>query len=376
MRPILHPNSVLRSQTATDMVVQVDILHPAHLNFFKNVIKTLEMNDVDVVISVLDRGKVPKIVRKEFPDKEVHVIGRHRGTKFSIIFEANFRRFFQMFFLLLKHKPRIGLSVGSFIMGFGLQLLSRKNYQVDDDPERFFNVLLEKWTSSKLYFPPNVHADHPKVNNFNCLKEWAYLSPKYFRPDEEVLEEYGLPKNGYIFIREVSTGSLNYINEAKNPIASISHGFPENHPVLLSLEDKSTRDQYPSHWTILEEPVRDIHSLMYFSKCLISSGDSMAREGGMLGKPAVYCGGREMHANRLLIDKSMLLHLGIEETLRFVNRLAKGEVEWESQGTLRNQLLEEWDDINELLLRQLEEDLGIPLKNKARSIVSTVPKIN
>lgn len=340
------------------MKILVDILHPAHINFFKNIIHIFEKEGNEVVITALNRGKVPSIVRKEFADKEVYIIGRHRGTPFSIIFEANILRFFKMLFFVMRHQPKIGLSVGSFVSGFCFKLFNRKNYQVDDDPERFFNVLFEKFTATRLFFPPGVHSDHRKVQNFNCLKEWAYLSPNYFQPDKKVLAQYHLGEQEYFFIREVSTGTLNYLGHPQNPVAAVSNDFPEGVKVLLSLEDKSTRDQYPEHWLVLEEPVEDIHSLMYFSKGVISSGDSMAREGAMLGVPAIYCGIREMVANDILIRKGMLFHLTVEETLEKVREITRDKQGAERQERQRKQLLKEWDDINELLLNQIAIDIN------------------
>lgn len=340
------------------MKVQIDILHPAHVNFFKNIAEAFEKNGHEVVITALNRGKVPAIVQREFPHRPVHIIGRHRGTRYSIIMEANVGRFFRMLWFFLKHRPAVGLSVGSFVSGFCYKLFNRKNYQVDDDPERFFNVLLEKFTATKLFFPPNVFSDHPKVINFNCLKEWAYLSPGYFRPDESALAAYGLEKKQYFFIREVSTGSLNYMGQAQNPVATISRDFPEGYRVLLSLEDKSTRDQYPDDWEVLQEPVDDIHSLMYYSKAVISSGDSMAREGAMLGVPSIYCGEREMHANRLLIDKGILFHLPVDGTLELIRRLTHDDgLPGKDQAAVRQDLLAEWDDINQLLMKEINADL-------------------
>ncbi len=335
------------------MKILFDIMHPAHINFFKNMIRICREQGHEVVITVLNRGKVPSIVRRELPDEEVHVIGRHRGTRYSILMEANILRFLRMFAFLLRRRPDIGLSVGSFVAGMGFRLLGRRNYQVDDDPERFWNVALEKFTATRLFFPEGISDNHPRISNFNCLKEWAYLSPRYFEPNAAVLEPYGVREREYIFIREVSTGSLNYMNQAKNPVASISGKFPPGYKVLLSLEDKSTREQYPAEWIVLREPVEDIHSLMYFSKCVVSSGDSMAREGAMLGVPAVYCGSRDMRANQVLIDRQMLHHLSPDETVRFLHQLAAGEAGVEDQHRRRQALLAEWDDINYLLLREI-----------------------
>jgi len=39
----------------------------------------------------------------------------------------------------------------------------------------------------------------------NALKEWAYLSPKYFIPNQEEIIKFKIRPKEYIFIREVST---------------------------------------------------------------------------------------------------------------------------------------------------------------------------
>ena len=47
-----------------------------------------------------------------------------------------------------------------------------------------------------------------------------------------------------------------------------------------------------------QEPIEDIHSLIYYAAGLVSSGDSMAREAALLGVPSYYLGIRySMPAN-------------------------------------------------------------------------------
>ena len=49
------------------MKIVFDIMHPAHVIFFKNIIGIFEKAGNEIVITVLERGRVPVIVRKEFP---------------------------------------------------------------------------------------------------------------------------------------------------------------------------------------------------------------------------------------------------------------------------------------------------------------------
>jgi len=337
------------------MKIIADLGHPAHVNFFKNALDELKQNGHQIKLTVLNRGKLPLIAENEFPNYDIQVINNHRGTKFSIIVEANIFKFFTLFWICLKYKPQIGISAGSFTLGAVLKMMGKPNLQFDDDPERKLNVFLEKLTSSKLFFPLFLKKSSNKVNRYNALKEWAYLSPYRFKPNISVLSKYNLSVNDYIFVREVSVGSLNYSNQKRNLIASVSDRFPDNIKVILSLEDKTTRSQYPDNWILLNEPVSDIHSIIYFSRLLVSSGDSMAREGAMLGVPGIYCGIREMAANKVLIDKAMLFFVNILDVPVIMNNLISGKLKVKDQNTFRIELYDEWDDVNKLIVNEINK---------------------
>lgn len=334
------------------MKVLIDISHPAHLNLFKSVVYKLSENKEEILVTILDRGKLYAIVEKELNGVDKVKIAKHQGNFFSIIFEANILKIFSLIKLFFKIKPDICISAGSFTCGFVCKIFRIPNIQFSDDPERKLNFILEKLTSTELFFPPII-APNKKIKNFNALKEWAYLSPDYFTPDINVLKEYKLKEKEYIFVREVDTGSLNYQKQQKNIIATFANLLPESYKVLLSLEKKDTVNLYPSNWIILKEPVLDIHSLMYFSKLIISSGDSMAREGGMLGVPSIYCGYREMKANEILINKKILYHVDYLEVPDFVINIFDHKMTIPDQRELRNNLLKEWDDVSKFILKTI-----------------------
>lgn len=335
------------------MKIIVDIAHPAHVNFFKHALRTLAQEGHEILITGLRRGKLPKILENELREYPVHYVGRHRGTRFSIIFEANLRKAFNLFFLVWRQRADIGVSVGSFNLGAVLRLFGKPNLQFDDDPERPLNVWLEKLTSTRLYFPPIIEPSG-NIEHMRALKEWAYLTPRYFRASTQELQRYGLMPKQYIFVREVSTGSLNYAGQAAGTVGAFAHRFPADCPVLLSLEDKQTARAYPSHWKLLEEPVQDIHSLMYHSCMVVSSGDSMAREGAMLGVPSLYVGIRTMQANRLMMDKKMLFQMLPEEAPALMQRLVTGAVQVPAQEAFRQQLMAEWDDITAFVVDKIK----------------------
>ncbi len=331
------------------MNILIDIIHPAHINLFKRAIQRLQNDGNQVFVTCINRGRLPAIVASELRPIKVKTIGRHRGSIFSILFEANFLRLIQMFLYLWNKKIDVGISFGSFLMGFILTLKHKPNIHLSDDPERKLNSILELITCNERYLPPII-TPHGKTKIFNSLKEWAYLSPKYFKPDVSVLKFYDLEPYKYIFVREVSTGSLNYKSQKNAIISSIAHNFQADIKVIFSLEDKSLMSLYPSNWILLSEPVTDIHSVMFYSRLVISSGDSMAREGAMLGVPSVYCGNRIMAANQLLIDRGMLHKLTLQDIGSFLNKTLKSDTYIDDQINFRNKLLEDWIDVTDFIL--------------------------
>ena len=333
------------------MRIIVDIAHPAHVNFFKHALRILRYEGHEIIITGLRRGKLPKILEEELGDFPIYYVGKHRGTTFSILFEANMLKAIRLFWLVLRKRPDFGLSVGSFTLGGVLKLFGKPNVQFDDDPERSANVWLEKLTSTRLFFPPLV-TPHKNVATMQALKEWAYLSPRYFEPDASVLSDYGLAPHQYFFVREVSTGSLNYQDQSANTIASFAHQLPAEYPVLLSLEDKENRGLYPKHWTLLREPVAAIHSLLYYSRLVISSGDSMAREGAMLGVPSLYVGVRDMKANVYIREEKVLFQCPATEAPALVRRIIDETIPLPSQDDFRTYLSNKWDDITQLIVEQ------------------------
>lgn len=330
-----------------NFILLFDIKHIAHVNFFKPLINKLENTEIKVIISYIDRGKLPRIVKAEFPNVNSFSVGRHNGGIFSIFVEANIMKFFNSLLLIRRFNVNLVFGVDAFVSGLACNFLRIPNVQFYDDPERTLNLLLERVTSTELYYPAITDFSGTGVKVYNALKEWAYLSPDYFSPSESPLKVYGVTSGNYLFVREVADVSLNYKGQGDSIIASFSDSFPRNIPVLLSLENKANANRYPSTWTVLQEPIDDIHSLMYNSRAVISSGDSMAREGAMLGVPSFYVGFRDMAANRFIqregrfftIDPSQLKDTLKQDFSSFRK----------TQDQYRAKLKSEWVDVTEMM---------------------------
>ncbi|MDD4309721.1 MAG: DUF354 domain-containing protein, partial [Candidatus Cloacimonetes bacterium] len=118
----------------------------------------------------------------------------------------------------------------------------------------------------------------------------AYLHPKYFIPDESVLDKYNIRGESFFLIRLVSfsawhdsvhdatTGISEALLDRLIPVLS-KHG-----KVIISLEEGS-REKYQKYVTKIDPT--DMHSLLYYADMLIGDSQSMQVEAALLGTPAI-----------------------------------------------------------------------------------------
>ena len=336
------------------MKVLIDIKHPAQLNLFKQLSQELQTEHWDITICYLMRGKLPKIIQSEYSGFKTIPVGSSKGTKWSILWDGNIKRTVVFLDLIRRNKYNICIAASSIPLALACKITGVPIIQFYDDPERKRVNSVNSVLSSQLFFPPIVEANG-KTSTFNCLKEWSYLSPNRFRPSQAILSQYNLLPHHYIFIREVSNKSFNYYDQEDAIICGFQEQISPDATVVLSLEDKSLAPKFPKHWIILEEPVKDIHSLIYYSKLVVSSGDSMAREGAMLGVPSVYCGFRKMKANELLMRLGIMEHLAGVSAIPFINKTIAQEFDENKQANIRNMLLEHWDDMVDFMKEQINQ---------------------
>lgn len=328
--------------------ILIDITHIAQLNFYLNVIRKLSENYF-LTITVLNRGKLPEIAVKEtegIKNVQVKILGKKGFSLFSAIFETNILRIIKLLIFSAGKNFRISFA-NSYHPSVVGRILGFRSITFDDDPQVYdYKIKLNLATKNYYCLYSKRFAKlHSKVRILRCIKEWAYLNKNTFSPNAESLCFYGLEPKKYIFIREVSTSTFNYSKQEYGKVLDIINDLPKEYKVLFSLEDKSKRHLYPAEWIILEEPVNDIHSLIYYSKLLISSGDSMAREGSALGIPGIYIGVRKMYANAVLMQLADFYCFDGDNFKTFISDIIQN-TSFERQEHIRNILDSEFIDIN------------------------------
>ena len=344
------------------MNIWIDIAHVPQLNFYIPFIKELSNRGYHVYVTVLGRGKLPVIAQKElqFPNVDVKVIGKHRMKKWSVYIEANLLRIPMLLFWTIGKKIDVAFC-NHHQASIIARILGIPGYAFGDDPEvKVYPLFVKAATQSHMLIYEDTTNGKilPKDKVMPCLKEWAYLNPRTFVPKVEVLEKYGVKPKEYMFLREVSVGTINYAGQASGAILGIKDMIPTDMRVLFSLEEKKRRGEYPADWILLQEPIEDIHSLIYYAAGLVSSGDSMAREAALLGVPSYYLGIRySMPANAAASKVASLQNQKTESFERWIASLPTDPKECaKKQRELREHIDGEFVDINAYMLALVENN--------------------
>ena len=210
--------------------------------------------------------------------------------------------------------------------------------------------------ATRHIMPQYIKFYKKNVYYFHGFKELAYLHPKYFRPNIRELELYNLKQYKYIFIREISNVSLNYKNKKDYLFKIIKYCKENDLDIVISLENDSLKSILKRDCIVLQEPVKDIYSLIKFANFSISSGDTMARESCLLGTPCIYTGGRDMIMNEELIKIGCLFKEdSLNNILKRIDYLLKDDIKKRTEQLIEEKIKSEWDDTTDIILKHIND---------------------
>jgi uncharacterized protein len=335
------------------MNILFDLLHPSDVNLFKNTILTLPKLGHKVFITFRERGALKEIAQREFSDYNVVQIGKHRKGILQKIFSI-IEREFKTYFYFRKNKINIVVSQG-LACGISCKLLNIKILHYDDDSEYKLTFYLGKWFSDIDVMPDFMTVSGRNFVKYKGFKELAYLHPDYFTPATPTfLSLHNAEPFKYIFIREISNTSMNYLHHKTKLYEIVEYLKKKGVHIVLSLENKELVTEYSKSCTILKEPIKDLHSLIYYSQFVISSGDTMAREACLLGVPCIYTGERAMQANEKFINLGIMYKMDdLSKILSQIDVLLKTTDDSEPRNRMRELIRKEYTDTNKVILDQI-----------------------
>lgn len=270
--------------------ILIDIGHPAHVHYYRNLAGILEhkghnviwtVKEIDVVKRLLDFYGFSYTV---FPKKARGIIGK-------II------RQFQYDWKLLGicKREKIDIAIGSSVTISHISKISGLKsivFDDDDDDIQPFVTWFSTPFASHIASPDAMKGKRKRKDTlyYPGYHELAYLHPRYFQPDPSVLDETGIKKNEPFFImrfnafrahHDIGVNGLSLAQKLELIDILKPHG-----KIFITTEENMEQELRSYQLPVSPEK---IHSLMAFAGMFLGDSQTMTSEAAVLGTPAVKC---------------------------------------------------------------------------------------
>jgi len=268
--------------------ILIDIGHPAHVHFFKYLIRNLEKDGHFVKITARDK-EVTHALLKAYGFDYVS-----RGELKKSMLKKAFGLFsvdYTLYKIAKDFRPDLLLGVHNPYVAHAGTLL-RKPSIIFTDTENVGIASYLTFPFADIIWTPSCFMEkiNPKKQvKFDGFKELAYLHPHFFHPDYSVVERLGISRSEkFIIVRFISWSashdtSLYGIQRGKEIelIKSLEH-----YGRVFITSERPLNDDLEKYRVNI--PPEDMHSLLFYADLYIGEGGTMAAEAAVLGTPSIH----------------------------------------------------------------------------------------
>lgn len=269
------------------MRVLVEILHPAHVHFFRNAIALWRARGDEVLVLSREKDVANELLDSyAIPYESISRLG---SSKLALLGEMLVRDR-RMLRRALTFRPDVLVGImGVTIVQVGRLIRRPAIVFYDTENAKITNAFVYPLAHSvctpECYGAP-VRGKHVTYPGYH---ELAYLHPMRFTPDREVVRRGGVdPLAPYFIVRFVSWQASHDVGEAgfdldqkRAMVAELErHGR-----VLISSEGALPEDLEALRF---RAPASEIHHFIAFARMLVGESATMASEAAVLGVPAFY----------------------------------------------------------------------------------------
>jgi uncharacterized protein len=265
----------------------IDILHPAHVHFFRPLILALRERGHE--IKILSRHKDVAVNLLDAYDLDHTVISTQRAGKLRLAAELA-QRVAATKTVIYRFKPDVVMGLmGPSIALAGAVTGARTVVFYDNETTHKLNAAVSKlasaWISPRAY-KYDYGAKHVRYDGYH---ELAYLHPNRFTPDPDRLYRHGLnPAKPFSILRFVAWESIHDGGESgfslENKRKSVEI-LSRLGPVYISSEKPLPREFEPHR---LNLPVHDVHHALAAATIVAGESSTMASEAACLGAHAIF----------------------------------------------------------------------------------------
>lgn len=265
----------------------IDILHPAHVHFFRPFIQ--EMTARGHQFFIASRHKDVTVDLLESYGFAHQVLSTQRKGRGRLGVELVTRtckvvaiaRRFKPDYLLGLMGPVIAIA-GRFLP---VRTVVFYDNETTDRINRMAVRMSDAWWSPRG-FALDYGSNHFRYDGYH---ELAYLHPNRFTPDPKVIQSHGLDARApYYVLRFVSWESIHDFGESGFSVQGkreLVDKLSAHGRVLISSEKELPPEFDPYRLSV---PVQDIHHVLAFADLLVGESSTMASEAACLGTHSVF----------------------------------------------------------------------------------------
>ena len=269
------------------MRILIDIAHPAHVHFFRHAIAEWRRHGHEVAVTAMEKDVTAELLRNfGIAYQTVNSPALPTALRPLRMLGRNWR----LWRACRRFRPDVVTAVGG-LWAAQTAWAMRRPAVVWDDTEHHTKGHRATWPFATVICSPDCYLLPPvrKQRLYAGSHELAYLHPRRFTPDAEVVRSLGIdPSQRYCIVRFVAWKAVHDVGQ---------HGLVEDRKVAFvrSLAQVvrpyiTSEGRLPAE---LEEyrlrmPAHLIHHAMAFAALTVGEGATMASESACLGVPAVY----------------------------------------------------------------------------------------
>lgn len=269
------------------MRVLFDIVHPAHVHFFKHMLTGLSKRghqtrivarEKDVTTALLDRLGFPYDTVGRSAKKSLFGMGRELLNRDVALAKVAF-----------SFKPDMIVTRNPAGAQTGRLLGIPSIFDTDDGKAAGIHFWSAAPFAHVITTPDCTDEDYGKRHvKYPGYKQTAYLHPNHFTPDRSVLSSLGVaPGERYFIVRFVAMVASHDVGEGGLPVAAkreLIEKLRARGKVFLSSED-----QLPEELAHLKFPLPPdkLHDALAFADLLVGDSQTVAAEAAVLGTPSL-----------------------------------------------------------------------------------------
>jgi predicted glycosyltransferase len=268
------------------MRVAIDILHPAHVHFFRHFRREMLDRGHDVLLTSRDKDcTLDLLERFDIPHT---CLSTQRAGVGALGLELGLRTA-RLLRLAREFQPDVMMGIMAPVIALASPLLRTPAVAFyDNESARTVNRMVYRLADA--YCTPEAYAESagPHHERYRGYHELAYLHPRRFTPDPRIVEGYGLGSEPLFVLRFVAWESIHDVGETGLSLdtkRALIERLSARGRVVITSERPLPSEFEPYRLAI---DVTDIHHVLAAASLLIGESSTMASEAACLGTHAFF----------------------------------------------------------------------------------------